>query len=53
MLGIPHYLDNRLTGTGRALLARNIIFLFLELIYVKRLSKPQGLMRPEGFGKLK
>jgi hypothetical protein len=30
--------------TGRALLPRNIIVLLLVLIYVKRLSKPQGLV---------
>jgi hypothetical protein len=35
--------------TGRALLRRKIIFLLL----VQRLSEPQGLMRPEGLGKLK
>jgi hypothetical protein len=39
--------------TSRALLPRNIIFLLLVLISVKRLSKPQGLVRPEGLGKLK
>jgi hypothetical protein len=39
--------------TGRALLPRNIIFLLLVLIYVKGLSKPQCLVRPEGLGKLK
>jgi hypothetical protein len=36
---------------GRALLSRNI-FLLLVLISV-RLIKPQGLVRPERFGKLK
>jgi hypothetical protein len=39
--------------TGRALLPRNIIFLLLILIYVRRLSKPQDLVRPEGLGTLK
>jgi hypothetical protein len=34
--------------TGHILLPRNIIFLFLVLISVKRLSEPQGLVRPEG-----
>jgi hypothetical protein len=37
---------------GRALLVRNIIFLLLVLISI-RLSKPQGLVRPEGLGILK
>jgi hypothetical protein len=36
---------------GRPLLPRNIIFLLLVLISVKRLSKSQGLLRPEGLGK--
>jgi hypothetical protein len=40
--------------TRRTLLPRNIIiFMFLVLISVKRLSKPQGLVRPEGLGKFK
>jgi hypothetical protein len=39
--------------TGRAVLPRNIIFLLLVLISVKRLSKPPGLVRLEGLGKLK
>jgi hypothetical protein len=40
--------------TRRILLPRNIIiFLPLVLISVKRLSKPQGLVRPEGLGKFK
>jgi hypothetical protein len=34
--------------TGRALLARNIIFVLLVLISV---SEPQGLVWPEGLGK--
>jgi hypothetical protein len=33
--------------TARALLPRNVIFLLLVLIYVKRPSKPQDLARPE------
>jgi hypothetical protein len=37
----------------RTLLPRNIIFLLLVLISVTRLSKPQGLERPEGLGKFK
>jgi hypothetical protein len=36
--------------TGRTLLPRNIISLLLVLISV---SKPLGLVRPEGLGKLK
>jgi hypothetical protein len=36
--------------TGRALLRRNIISLFLVLIIV---CKPHGLVWPEGLGKLK
>jgi hypothetical protein len=40
--------------TGRALLPRNIIFLLLVLISVKTsMSKLQGIVRPEGLGKLK
>jgi hypothetical protein len=40
--------------TGRTLLPRNIIILmFPVLISVKRLSKPQGLVRAEGLGKFK
>jgi hypothetical protein len=35
---------------GRALLPRNIIFLFLVLISVR--GKPQGKVRPEGLHKL-
>jgi hypothetical protein len=35
--------------TGCSLLCRNIIFLLLVLISV---SEPQGLVRPEGLGKL-
>jgi hypothetical protein len=40
--------------TRRNLLPRNIIILmFLVLISVKRLSKPQGLVQPEGLGTFK
>jgi hypothetical protein len=40
--------------TRRTLLPRNIIiFMFLVLISVRGLSKPQGLVRPEGLGKFK
>jgi hypothetical protein len=39
--------------TGRTLPPRNIIFLLLVIISVTRPSKPQGLVRPEGLGKLK
>jgi hypothetical protein len=38
---------------GRSLFIGNISFLLLILISVKRLSKPQGLLRLEGLGKLK
>jgi hypothetical protein len=38
--------------TGRALLPRNIISLLLILI-CERLSKPQGVVRLQGSGKLK
>jgi hypothetical protein len=38
--------------TGRALLARNIIFLILVLISVTG-CEPQGLVRLEGLGELK
>jgi hypothetical protein len=56
MLKIPHRLDNRLTDGGKVvslkfrprLLPRNFIFLLLVL----KMSKPQGLERLEGFGKL-
>jgi hypothetical protein len=62
MLRIPHCLDNRLINGGkgvsprtrRTLLHRNIIiFMFLVLISVKMLDKPQSLVRPEGLGKFK
>jgi hypothetical protein len=39
--------------TGRALLPRNIIFVLLVLTSVRGLSKPQGLVLPDGLGKLK
>jgi hypothetical protein len=40
--------------TRHTLLLRNmIIFMFLVLISVKRLSKPQGLVWPEGLVNLK
>jgi hypothetical protein len=38
---------------GHALLPRNIIFLLLVLISVKRPSKYQGLVRSEGLCRLK
>jgi hypothetical protein len=38
--------------TGRTLLHKNIIFQFVILISV-RLSEQQGLVLPEGLGKLK
>jgi hypothetical protein len=40
--------------TRRTLLPINVIILmFLVRIYVKRLSKPQSLVQPEGLGKFK
>jgi hypothetical protein len=40
--------------TPRTLVPRNIIiFMFLVLISVKRLIKPQGLVRPEELGQFK
>jgi hypothetical protein len=39
--------------TSRAILPRNITCLLLVLISVTRLSKPQGVARPEGLGKIK
>jgi hypothetical protein len=48
-------MTNRLSAlsTDRALLSRNIIVLFLALISVKSLTKPQGLVRLEILDKLK
>jgi hypothetical protein len=37
--------------TGRTLLPRNILFLMLPVLI--SVSEPQGLVRPEGLGKLK
>jgi hypothetical protein len=61
MLRITQCLDIRLTDGGgvvslthlQGFTPRNIIFLLLVLISVKRLSKPQGLVLLEGLGKLK
>jgi hypothetical protein len=39
--------------TGRALLPRNIIFSASGTHFCYSLSEPQGLVRPEGLGKLK
>jgi hypothetical protein len=39
-------------STGRVLLPKNVTFLFVVLISIT-LSKPQGLVQPEGFGKLR
>jgi hypothetical protein len=39
--------------TGRALIYRNIVCMLLVLISVRASVKPQGLMLPEGIGKLK
>jgi hypothetical protein len=50
MLRIPHCLDTLRAGGA---LLRNIIFLLLVLISVKRLSKIQGLVLLKGLGKLK
>jgi hypothetical protein len=53
----PTYLDSRLTDGGKVanpLYSPETFFFFLllVLISVERLSEPQGLVRPEGLGKL-
>jgi hypothetical protein len=62
MLRIPHCLDNRLSGVRevvwitrrpRSTTQKQFFFLLLVLISVKRLSKLQGLVRPEGLRKLR
>jgi hypothetical protein len=61
MLRIPHCLDNRLTDGGKivtlrtccALLPRNLHFSRSGNHFCLRLSKTQGLVRPEELGKLK
>jgi hypothetical protein len=64
MLRIPHCLDSRLTDGGKVVSAKHpphftIPKHYYEYFYVsgthfrKRLSKPQGLVGPEGLGKFK
>jgi hypothetical protein len=60
MLRIPHYLEIgsqiavRLSAlcTGRALYSPETLFLFFCTHFCQRLTKPQGLVRLEGLGKL-
>jgi hypothetical protein len=59
MLRIPHCLDNWLTAGGKAVCSKHRprstpqkqYFLLLVLISVR--GEPQGLVLPEGLGKLK
>jgi hypothetical protein len=57
MLKIPHCLDKRLTdgsNTGHTLLpSKIIIFSVSGTHFCWWLSEPQGLVQPEGLGKLK
>jgi hypothetical protein len=62
MLRIPHYLDNRLTDGGKVVSPthpphftpqKNHYFYVSGTHFCYRLSKPKGLVRPEGLGKLK
>jgi hypothetical protein len=62
MLRIPHYLDNRLTDGGRVVSRahpqhftpqKHYYFPVCGTHFCERLSKPQGLVRPEGLGKFK
>jgi hypothetical protein len=60
MLGIPLCLDNRfrddsnvLSTTHRPRSAPQKHYILLLVLISVRLSKPQGLVRPEGSGKLK
>jgi hypothetical protein len=59
MLRIPHRLDSRLTDGGKAVsLTRRLPFNVPEIFqgsgthFCWRLSKPHGLMRSRGLGKL-
>jgi hypothetical protein len=62
MLRIPHCLDNRLTDGGKVVSPRHPphftpqkhdYFYVSGIHFSYRLSKPQGLVRPEGLGKFK
>jgi hypothetical protein len=61
MLRIPHCLDNRLTDSGKAVsstrrphsIPQKHYFSASGTHFCYRLSEPQGLVRPEGLGKLK
>jgi hypothetical protein len=60
MLRIPHCLDNRLTNGGKVvspthrplLYSPETLFLCFWYSFLLGLVKPQGLVRPEGLGKL-
>jgi hypothetical protein len=64
MLRISHCLDNRLIDGGKfvkpqapaELYSPETLFIFFNVSgthFCSRLSKPQGLVRPEGLGKFK
>jgi hypothetical protein len=62
MLRIPHCLDNRLIDGGKAVSPthpphftplKHFYFSVSGTHFCLRLSKPQGVVRPEGLGKLK
>jgi hypothetical protein len=62
MLRIPHCLDNRLTDGGKVVspthpphftLQKHYYFYASGTHFCLRLSKPQGLVRPEGLSKFK
>jgi hypothetical protein len=58
MLRIPHFLDNRLTDGGKVVpplftSQKHYYFYVSGTHFYYRLSKPQGLVRPEGLGKFK
>jgi hypothetical protein len=60
MLRIPYCLDNRLTGDGKVVRPTHRPHSTLQIHFSASgthfcwtLSKPQGLVRPEGLGKFK
>jgi hypothetical protein len=62
MLRIPHCLDNRLTDGGKVVSnthwlnftpQKHYYFDVSGTHFCQRLSKPQGLVRPQGLGKFK
>jgi hypothetical protein len=61
MLRIPHCLDNRLTDGGKVVSPTHLPYFTPQKHYFsasgthfcQRLSKPLGLVRPEGLGKFK